>query len=145
MPELVNILRGEISLVGPRPLRMRYLSRYTPEQMRRHEVRPGLTGWAQINGRNAIEFERKFALDVWYVDHQSLALDLAIIILTLQRIFKPEGISEPGQATSEEWLGTPSARGCDTALDPAADRMEAQPFLGATKIKNFFQIVITAW
>ena len=109
LPELLNVLRGEMSLVGPRPLLMQYLSRYSPEQMRRHEVRPGLTGWAQINGRNAITWEQKFALDVWYIDHQSPVLDLAIIILTMQKILKHDGISQPGQATAEEFWGTSTA------------------------------------
>ena len=126
LPELLNVLRGEMSLVGPRPLMMRYLSRYTPEQMRRHEVRPGLTGWAQINGRNAITWERKLALDVWYVDHQSLVLDLAIINLTIHKILKHEGISQPGQATAEEFWGTSRARRCDTAVEPVAELTELQ-------------------
>jgi len=97
-----------MSLVGPRPLLMRYLDRYTPEQMRRHEVRPGITGWAQVNGRNALTWEQKFALDVWYVDHQSLWLDLKIIVLTVWKILKREGISQPGQATMEEFMGVQS-------------------------------------
>ena len=105
LPELINVLRGEMSLVGPRPLLMQYLPRYTPEQMRRHEVRPGVTGWAQINGRNGLSWEQKFALDVWYVDHRSLGLDLKIIALTVWKILKREGISQPGQATMEEFLG----------------------------------------
>jgi lipopolysaccharide/colanic/teichoic acid biosynthesis glycosyltransferase len=105
LPELFNVLKGEMSLVGPRPLLMRYLERYTPEQMRRHEVRPGITGWAQVNGRNAITWEQKFALDVWYVDQRSLGLDLKIIALTVCKILKREGISPPGQATMEEFMG----------------------------------------
>ncbi len=105
LPELINVLKGEMSLVGPRPLLMQYLDRYTPEQMRRHEVKPGITGWAQVNGRNAITWERKFALDVWYVDHQSLWLDLKIIILTVLKIIKREGINQPGQATAQEFMG----------------------------------------
>ena len=105
LPELINVLRGEMSLVGPRPLLMQYLSRYTREQMRRHEVRPGITGWAQINGRNGLSWEQKFALDVWYVEHRTLGLDLKIIALTLWKILKREGISQPGQATMEEFLG----------------------------------------
>ena len=105
VPELINVLRGEMSLVGPRPLLMKYLDRYTPEQVRRHEVRPGLTGWAQANGRNGLTWEEKFALDVWYVDHQSLWLDLKIIALTAWIMLKRQGISHPGQATMEEFKG----------------------------------------
>lgn len=105
LPELWNVLKGEMSLVGPRPLLMQYLERYTPEQRRRHQVKPGITGWAQINGRNAISWEQKFALDVWYVDHQSLALDLKILWLTIWRVVKREGISQAGQATMEEFRG----------------------------------------
>ena len=105
LPELFNVLRGEMSLVGPRPLLMKYLDRYTPEQMRRHEVKPGITGWAQVNGRNALTWEQKFALDVWYVDHQSLWLDLKIIAMTAWKILKREGISQPGHATMEEFKG----------------------------------------
>ena len=106
LPELVNVLRGEMSLVGPRPLLMRYLDRYSPEQGRRHEVRPGITGWAQVHGRNAISWEEKLALDVWYVDHQSPWLDLKIIALTVWKIVRREGISQPGHATMEEFLGS---------------------------------------
>lgn len=103
LPELINILRGEMSWVGPRPLLMQYLERYTPEQMRRHETRPGVTGWAQINGRNAISWERRFELDVWYVDHLSLWLDLRIMALTVWTVLKREGINQPGHATIEEF------------------------------------------
>jgi lipopolysaccharide/colanic/teichoic acid biosynthesis glycosyltransferase len=105
LPELWNVLRGEMSLVGPRPLLMDYLPLYTPEQSRRHEVRPGITGWAQVNGRNAISWERKFELDVWYVDRHSLWLDLKIILITLGRIMKREGISAPGSATADRFEG----------------------------------------
>ena len=105
LPELLNVIKGEMSLVGPRPLLMQYLDRYTPEQARRHEVRPGLTGWAQVNGRNAITWEEKFKLDVWYVDHQTFWLDLKIIFLTIWKILKREGISQPGKATMEEFKG----------------------------------------
>jgi len=105
LPELINVLRGEMSLVGPRPLLMRYLDRYTPEQALRHEVKPGLTGWAQVNGRNALTWEDRFDLDVWYVDNHSLWLDLRIIALTAWKILKREGISQPGQATVEEFMG----------------------------------------
>jgi sugar transferase EpsL len=110
LPELYNVLKGEMSLVGPRPLLMRYLERYSPEQMRRHDVRPGVTGWAQVNGRNGLTWEEKFALDVWYVDHQSLWLDLKIILLTLWKILQREGISQPGQVTMEEFLGSKTNR-----------------------------------
>lgn len=106
LPELFNVLKGEMSLVGPRPLLMQYLERYTPEQARRHEVRPGITGWAQAHGRNAISWEDKFALDVWYVDHLSLWLDLRILALTAWKILKREGINQPGYATVEYFQGT---------------------------------------
>jgi sugar transferase EpsL len=105
LPELINVLRGEMSLVGPRPLLMQYLDRYTPTQARRHEVKPGITGWAQINGRNALTWEQKFVLDVWYVDHLTLGLDLKILALTLWKIVVREGISQSGQATMEEFKG----------------------------------------
>lgn len=105
LPELWHILRGEMSLVGPRPLLVAYLGRYSPEQMRRHNVLPGLTGWAQINGRNAISWEDKFRLDVWYVDHWSLWLDVKILFLTVWKVLRREGISQPGQATAEEFMG----------------------------------------
>ncbi len=107
LPELLNVLRGEMSLVGPRPLLTKYLERYTSEQMRRHDVRPGITGWAQVNGRNAISWEHKFALDVWYVDHLSCWLDLKIVVLTVWRILRCDGINEPGQATAQEFMGRP--------------------------------------
>ena len=106
LPELVNVLRGDMSLVGPRPLLMQYLDRYTPEQRRRHAVRPGLTGWAQIHGRNALSWEERFAHDVWYVDHLSPALDLRILGLTLWKVVRGEGISLEGHATMTEFLGT---------------------------------------
>ena len=106
LPELFNVLKGEMSLVGPRPLLVAYLARYTPEQARRHEVRPGITGWAQVNGRNALTWEEKFKLDVWYVDHQSLWLDIKILFLTLWKALKREGISAPGSATAPEFMGT---------------------------------------
>ena len=105
LPELLNVLKGDMSLVGPRPLLMQYLERYSPEQARRHEVKPGLTGWAQVNGRNAITWEEKFQLDVWYVDNWSLWLDIKIIAMTIWKILKREGISQPGQATMEEFKG----------------------------------------
>lgn len=105
LPELFNILKGDMSFVGPRPLLVRYLERYNEEQARRHEVRPGLTGWAQINGRNAISWEEKFKLDVWYVDNWHLRLDLKIFILTFAKAFKREGISSVGEATMPEFMG----------------------------------------
>jgi sugar transferase EpsL len=104
LPELFNVLKGDVSLVGPRPLLMQYLERYTPEQARRHEVKPGITGWAQVNGRNAITWEEKFKLDIWYVDHVSFWLDLKIIAVTIWKIIKREGISQPGQATAKEFF-----------------------------------------
>ena len=105
LPELFNVLRGEMSLVGPRPLLVEYLERYSPEQARRHEVLPGITGWAQINGRNALTWEEKFRLDVWYVDHWSLWLDVKIIFLTLWKVIRRDGINAPGHATMEEFRG----------------------------------------
>ena len=104
LPEIWNVIKGDMSIVGPRPLLMQYLDRYTPEQLRRHEVRPGITGWAQINGRNAITWEEKFKLDVWYVDNQSFLLDLKIIFLTIWKIIRRDGINQPGQATMEEFF-----------------------------------------
>jgi sugar transferase EpsL len=106
LPSLWNVLRGEMSLVGPRPLLVEYLPLYTPEQARRHEVRPGVTGWAQVNGRNAISWEEKFRLDVWYVDHRSLLLDLRILALTVGRVLGRQGISQGGHATSEPFRGS---------------------------------------
>ncbi|MBU4427520.1 MAG: sugar transferase [Desulfobacterales bacterium] len=106
LPELFNILKGDMSIVGPRPLLMQYLARYTPEQARRHEAKPGLTGWAQVNGRNALSWEDKFALDVWYVDNWSLKLDLKIIGMTILSVLRREEISQEGQATMEEFMGT---------------------------------------
>ena len=110
LPELWNVLKGDMSLVGPRPLLIKYLDRYTPEQARRHEVKPGITGWAQVNGRNAISWEDKFKLDVWYVDNWSLWLDLKIIAMTVWKILKREGISQPGHATAEEFMGNDFGR-----------------------------------
>jgi sugar transferase EpsL len=111
LPELFNVLRGEMSLVGPRPLLMKYLDRYTPEQARRHEVLPGMTGWAQVNGRNAITWEDKFRYDVWYVDHWSLLLDVKILGLTPWVVLRREGITSPGNATTKEFMGTKSNGG----------------------------------
>jgi len=106
LPELLNVLKGEMSLVGPRPLLVQYLERYSPEQMRRHEVKPGITGWAQVMGRNAISWEEKFKLDVWYVDNVSFFLDLKILVLTIWKTLKREGINQPGAATAEEFMGS---------------------------------------
>lgn len=106
LPQLVNVLRGEMSLVGPRPLLPEYLPRYSPTQSRRHEVRPGLTGWAQINGRNAVSWERKFELDVWYVDNRSLRLDFLILLRTVGKVFAGSSVSAPGEATVGPFLGT---------------------------------------
>jgi sugar transferase EpsL len=100
-----------MSWVGPRPLLMKYLALYTPEQSRRHEVLPGITGWAQVNGRNTLTWEDKFRLDVWYVDHWSFWLDIKILWLTFWKVFKREGINQPGQATAEEFTGSPSNQG----------------------------------
>jgi lipopolysaccharide/colanic/teichoic acid biosynthesis glycosyltransferase len=105
LPELWNVLRGDMSLVGPRPLLMDYLLLYSPEQARRHEVRPGITGWAQVNGRNAISWEEKFKLDVWYVDNQSFWLDVKILFLTIISVFKRSGISANGEATMPKFTG----------------------------------------
>ena len=105
LPELWNVLKGEMSLVGPRPLLMEYLPLYTPEQARRHEVRPGITGWAQVNGRNAISWADKFALDVWYVDHHSLWLDVQILWRTVRKVLVRDGISAPGDATMPKFEG----------------------------------------
>jgi len=110
LPELFNVLRGEMSLVGPRPLLMEYLELYTPEQMRRHEARPGITGWAQVNGRNTLSWEEKFKLDVWYVDHCTFWLDLKILAKTVGQIVRSEGISAPGHATAPNFRGSSSGR-----------------------------------
>jgi sugar transferase EpsL len=112
LPELLNVLTGDMSLVGPRPLMMKYLPLYTPEQARRHEVRPGITGWAQVNGRNAISWEEKFRLDVWYVDNASFWLDLKILWKTAVAVLRRDGIAQVGRATVDEFRGT-----AGTALD----------------------------
>jgi lipopolysaccharide/colanic/teichoic acid biosynthesis glycosyltransferase len=106
LPELIDVLRGEMSLVGPRPLYTHYRDRYTPEQFRRHEVKPGITGWAQINGRNLSSWEQRFELDVWYADNYSLMFDLKILALTLWKVLRQEGISEEGHATKSDFMGT---------------------------------------
>lgn len=105
LPQLLNVLKGDMALIGPRPLLPQYLPLYTKEQARRHEVRPGITGWAQVNGRNAISWTKKFELDVWYVDHCSLWLDIKIVFLTIKKVFIREGISQAGQATMEFFNG----------------------------------------
>lgn len=105
LPQLINVLKGDMALIGPRPLLPQYLPLYSKEQARRHEVRPGITGWAQVNGRNAISWTKKFELDVWYVDHCSFWLDLKIIFLTIKKVFMREGISQEGQATIEPFNG----------------------------------------
>lgn len=106
LPQLINVLKGDMALIGPRPLLVRYLSLYTPKQMRRHEVRPGITGWAQVHGRNAITFTKKFEYDVWYVDHLSFVLDFKIFWLTIKKVFIREGISHAGEATMPMFDGT---------------------------------------
>ncbi|ACU06818.1 Lipid carrier : UDP-N-acetylgalactosaminyltransferase [Flavobacteriaceae bacterium 3519-10] len=106
IPQLINVLKGEMSLIGPRPLLPEYLPLYTSIQKRRHEVRPGITGWAQVNGRNAISWEDKFTFDVWYVDNLSLSLDLKILLMTVKKVFKSEGINAAGQATTEHFKGS---------------------------------------
>ena len=108
LPQFINVIRGDMSLVGPRPLLMEYLELYSAEQMRRHEVKPGITGWAQVNGRNAISWEEKFRLDLWYVDNCSLAVDLRIILVTIIKIIKRDGISQEGMATMERFKGSVS-------------------------------------
>jgi lipopolysaccharide/colanic/teichoic acid biosynthesis glycosyltransferase len=118
LPELINVVKGEMSLVGPRPLLMEYLDRYTPEQMRRHEVKPGITGWAQVNGRNALTWEEKLALDVWYVDHQTLALDLRILCLTIWKLLRREGIAHPGYATAPKFMGPASGAESERGGEP---------------------------
>ena len=105
IPQLINVLKGDMSLIGPRPLLVEYLPLYSKEQARRHEVRPGITGWAQVNGRNAISWEQKFKYDLYYVDNCSFALDMHILIKTMEKVFKSEGINQQGQATAEKFLG----------------------------------------
>lgn len=105
LPELLNVLQGDMSIVGPRPLLMHYLELYDADQARRHEVKPGITGWAQVNGRNALSWEQRFKLDVWYVDHYGVSLDLRIILMTLKKVLEREGISQEGHATMTEFMG----------------------------------------
>lgn len=106
LPQLFNVLKGDMSLVGPRPLLKEYLPLYTPEQRLRHEVRPGITGWAQVNGRNAITWEEKFTLDTWYVKNQTFTLDIKILLLTIAKVFKKDGITQPGHVTTEKFTGS---------------------------------------
>jgi sugar transferase EpsL len=106
LPELFNVIKGEMSLVGPRPLLVAYLTRYNPFQARRHEMLPGVTGWAQVNGRNVLTWEDKFRLDIWYIDHWSLWLDIKILFRTLWKVINREGINQPGEATAKEFMGT---------------------------------------
>ncbi len=120
-PELINVLKGDMSLVGPRPLLVQYLPLYTPEQMRRHDVRPGITGWAQVNGRNGLSWEAKFAFDVWYVEHQSLGLDLKILAMTVWKVLRSEGVTQPGHTTTAFFQGTPHQ-----SESPASDNL-SQP------------------
>lgn len=106
LPQLINVVKGDMSLVGPRPLLLEYLPLYSPFQARRHEVKPGITGWAQVNGRNSISWEKRFELDVWYVEHQSFLLDIRIILMTIKRLVKPEGINQVGHATMSDFKGS---------------------------------------
>ncbi|HEX5127165.1 MAG TPA: sugar transferase [Rhodocyclaceae bacterium] len=108
LPQLFNVLRGDMSFVGPRPLLMEYLPLYSPTQARRHDVRPGITGWAQVNGRNAIDWSTRLALDVWYVDHASMMLDFKILCMTIARVFRGDGVSAPGEATVKKFTGQQS-------------------------------------
>ena len=116
LPQLFNVIRGDMSLVGPRPLLMEYLPLYSAEQMRRHDVRPGITGWAQVNGRNALPWEERFRMDVWYVDNQTMLFDLRILALTALRVLRSRGISEPGQATMTPFRGS-SEKAAKSDLD----------------------------
>ena len=112
-PALWNVIKGDMSLVGPRPLMVRYLPRYNERQARRHEVKPGITGWAQVNGRNAVEWEKRFELDVWYVENQSFWLDIKILFLTAGKVIRRDGISAPGEATMTEFMGSPASGNAD--------------------------------
>jgi sugar transferase EpsL len=107
LPELLNVLKGDMSIVGPRPLMMKYLGRYSPEQARRHEVKPGITGWAQVNGRNTVSWEDRFKLDIWYVDNGTFWLDMKIILKSIWMVVAREGITQQGRATMDEFMGTP--------------------------------------
>ena len=126
LPELLNVLKGEMSLVGPRPLLIQYLERYSPEQARRHDVLPGMTGWAQINGRNDLAWEDRFRLDVWYVDHYSLWLDARILFLTLRTVFRRDGINAAGRTLDDQYLGAAEFMGSPAPRQPAAETANAQ-------------------
>jgi lipopolysaccharide/colanic/teichoic acid biosynthesis glycosyltransferase len=128
LPELISVLKGDMSLVGPRPLLMQYLPLYNPEQARRHEARPGITGWAQVNGRNTLTWEEKFRLDVWYVDHQSLWLDLKILCLTAVAVLRAEGINQQGHATAPEFTGSGAAPSESTLNVPDRGWPRDRPF-----------------
>jgi sugar transferase EpsL len=125
LPGLINVIRGDMSLVGPRPLLMEYLPRYTREQARRHDVRPGITGWAQLNGRNRLPWERRFALDLWYVDHQSFRLDLRILLRTVWIALAQAGVSQPGEGPEEHFRGREPAS--DAPASPAARVIAMNP------------------
>ncbi|GHH97722.1 putative sugar transferase EpsL [Neobacillus kokaensis] len=112
LPQLINVIRGDISLVGPRPLKMEYLSLYTPFQAKRHDVKPGITGWAQVNGRNMISWEKRFELDVWYVENRSVLLDFKILVMTFKKVIKSEGINQEGHASMPNFTGTNKGREC---------------------------------
>jgi lipopolysaccharide/colanic/teichoic acid biosynthesis glycosyltransferase len=131
LPQLWNVLRGEMSLVGPRPLLMSYMERYSPEQARRHEVKPGLTGWAQVNGRNAVSWDERFALDLWYVDHRSFLLDLRILAMTGLRLVRPRGISAAGQATMPEFTGSAPSAG-----EPVSHETPSRYSVGSQETQN---------
>jgi sugar transferase EpsL len=118
LPQLINVWRGEMSLVGPRPLMASYLDRYTPRQARRHEVRPGITGWTQVRGRNSLDWDEKFELDLWYVDHVSMATDVRILLLTVLRLIRPTGVSAEGHSTMPEFLGTAPHSTTHTSTQP---------------------------
>jgi len=129
LPQLINVLKGELSIVGPRPLLMAYLERYTAEQARRHDVKPGITGWSQVNGRNDLSWEEKFALDLFYVDNQSLVFDLKILVMTLLKVLKAEGISQEGWATMPEFMGEST----DVERRELEDREQEDPGEGERK------------
>lgn len=126
LPQLWNVLRGEMALVGPRPLLMAYLPRYIPGQARRHEVRPGLTGWAQAQGRNAVSWEERLRYDTWYVDHQSLGLDLRILLLTVWQVVRGRGIAAEGQATMAEFVGQPDGRPAAESQEPETEGRKSE-------------------
>ena len=126
LPQLINVLKGDMSLVGPRPLLMQYLSRYTTKQARRHDVKPGITGWAQVNGRNALSWDERLAMDVWYVDHQSLGLDLGILARTIGSVVRRRGVSAPGEATMHEFLGS-RALACESSSSEPAGMARSWP------------------